>query len=311
MPFIPNTPESLSTLLSRVDSNTCSGVTNAGKPCTRTLKTTPGSTTPTAGIVATIANTRVYFCEAHKVQSQNVALRHTASFARRRERIGRGSMDTFIEQVEVLVGAPGGGATTKTRITAKTKKVKGKDDPFAQQQQQAPAPQVRPPSPPGSHARPPRKEKRKQSLLRRLLCFCFGNDDGDDDDVEYGLSAGKKQTEAELRAAAAGVVEGGGNGNVRPARTQAAKDSKVLFETTPPTPPLPKMYPDRKQVSSAMAKNGKAATAATGGPPGRTPASDFDYTPVFDPNSTVNREFLTALFLPLSLPEMIDMLGMI
>lgn len=300
MPFIPNTPESLSTLLSRVDSDTCSGVTNAGKPCTRTLKTTPGSTTPTSGIVATIANTRVYFCEAHKDQSQNVALRHTASFARRRERIGRGSMDTFIEQVEVLVGAPGGGATTKTKITAKTKKVKGKDDPFAQQQQQVPPQKVRPPSPPGSHARPPRREKRKPSLLRRLLCLCFGNDDGEDDDLEYGLSAGRKQTEAELRAAAAGVVEGNGNGG--PAKTQAAKDSKVLFETTPPTPPLPKMYPDRKQISSAMAKNGKAATAAaaTGGPPGRTPASDFNYTPAFDPNSTTNRESNTALFVSLS-----------
>lgn len=194
-------------------------------------------------------------------------------------------MDTFIEQVELLVGTPGGTATT-TRLTAKTKRYDGgggTPDPFSrpEKHQDAPVAEAGPPSPPTGYKRRQKKQRQKKpSLLRRLLCCMSSSDSGDDED--YSLS-GKKQTEAELRAAAAAVVEG----NVaRPAKTHGKDNKKnsVLFETTPPTPPLPMMYPNRKQAASAVAQrpNTSGATAAQGA----TPVSGY-----FDPNADPATQF--------------------
>lgn len=286
MPFIPNTPESLSTILSATSlpPATCCGVTNTGRPCTRVLKSAP-SGAPTSGIIAIVASQRVFFCETHKDQATNVVLRHTASFARRREAVGRGSMDTFIEQVELLVGTPGG-TTTTTRLTAKTKRHDGGGgnvDPFShpEKYQDAPAAEASPPSPPTGYKRRQKQQRRKKpSLLRRLLC-CMSSS-GDEED--YSLS-GKKQAEAELRVAAAAVVEGN---IVKPARTHRKdnRESHVLFETTPPTPPLPMMYPNRKPAASAVAQrpNTYGAMAAQGA----TPASGYFVDPTADPATQFN-----------------------
>lgn len=196
-------------------------------------------------------------------------------------------MDTFIEQVELLVGGPGN-ATTKTKLTAKTKKVGRKDDPFAPVTEKYPnayTAEADPPSPPVGYQRKQKQQRRKKpSLLRRLFCCATGGDE------EYGLH-GKKQTEAELRAAAAGVVE---DSVARPARVHQKdkRESRVLFETTPPTPPLPMMYPDRKPATSAMAKklNNTAGLTVVG--QGMSPASwksnDASNSGIFDPNSGNN-----------------------
>lgn len=280
MPFIPNTPESLSTIISAAGAppSSCCGVTNTGRPCNRVLKQSP-SGAPTSGIIAVIADQQVFFCETHKDQASNVALRHTASFARRRELVGRGSMDTFIEQVELLVGTPGG-TTTKTKLTAKTKRYNG-EDPFkvAEKYPDTFAAEAGPPSPPAGYKRKQKQQSRKKpSLLRRLFCCCVSSGD-----EEYNLH-GKKQTEAELRAAAAAVVEGS---VARPARIHSKdkRESRVLFETTPPTPPLPMMYPDRKTANSAMAKKTNNSNLAVAGR-GATPNSG-----IFNPNADPGTEF--------------------
>lgn len=188
-------------------------------------------------------------------------------------------MDTFIEQVELLVGTPGGTATT-TRLTAKTKRYDGSSstvDPFShpeKYQDAAPA-EPSPPSPPTGYKRRQKQErKKKPSLLRRLLLCCISSSDNE----EYSVGA-KKQTEAELRAAAAAVVE---DTNARPRKNK--RESRVLFETTPPTPPLPMMYPDRKPAASAVSKRPSTYGAMIA--QGATPASGY-----FDPNADPTTQF--------------------
>lgn len=197
-------------------------------------------------------------------------------------------MDTFIEQVELLVGTPGGTATT-TRLTAKTKRYDGGGggsggtaDPFSNHekyQDAAPA-EASPPSPPTGYKRRQKQQRKKPSLLRRLLLCCISDDGGDKEG--YSLN-GKKQTEAELRAAAAAVVE---DTIARPTKTHGKdkRESRVLFETTPPTPPLPMMYPNRKQAASAVSK--RPSTYGAMAAQGATPASGY-----FDPNADPATQF--------------------
>jgi hypothetical protein len=186
-------------------------------------------------------------------------------------------MDTFIEQVELLVSTPGG-TTTKTNLTAKTKRYGG-EDPFkaAEKHSGAFAPEAGPPSPPAGYRRKQKQQRKKPSLLRRLFCCCVSGDS------EYSLHE-KKQTEAELRAAAAAVVE---DTVARPARAHKNKrESRVLFETTPPTPPLPMMYPNRKTANSALVKRTNNNDNLTVVGKGTTPNSG-----IYDPSAKSGTEF--------------------
>ena len=282
MPFVPNTPESLSTLLSRADSKspstTCCGVSNTGKPCRSEL--TPSKTgRPATGIIAVFNGQRVFFCEKHKDQSQSVVLRHTASFARKRELLGRGSMDTLIEQVELLVaGGKPGDVTTATTVVSKTKRVSPENDPFTA----PPKYLAGPPSPPTSYQREKRKQqqqKKKPSFWSKLCC-CIPEEPEED-----GYPRMRKE-EAELRAAAAAVVEN--STPTRPRRTArpGKSEAHVGFETAPPTPPLPMMYPDRKVVHSALVNNGSRNTRPRPGTTvagrGMTPVTPKSYTTMSD-----------------------------
>lgn len=192
-------------------------------------------------------------------------------------------MDTFIEQVELLVGTPGGTATA-TKLTAKTKRYDGgAANPFshAEKDQDTPAAEASPPSPPtGYKRRQKQQRKKKPSLLRRLLLCCMSS--GGNDDEDYSLH-GNKQTEAELRAAAAGVVEGTAARPVK-AHGKGKRESRVLFETTPPTPPLPMMYPERRAAASAVARRPNNTYGAMA--QGATPASS-----IFDPTADPTTQF--------------------
>jgi hypothetical protein len=298
MPFVPNTPESLSTLLSRADpkspSTTCCGVSNAGKPCRRQL-TPSKSGHPTSGVIVRINGQQVFFCEQHKDQSQSVVLRHTASFAQKRELLGRGSMDTLIEQVELLVaGGNAGEVTTATTVVSKTKRAGPENDPFAIPSKNSGA---APPSPPTSLQREKRRQQQQQAQKRKpsfwsKLCCCIPEEAGEDDNKPRVRKEG-----AELRADAAAIV---GNGITtssntttavtKPARTQRpgkSSDASVVgFETTPPTPPLPMMYPDRKVVHSTLAnsgtRHGRPGSRIAVAGKGMTPATSKGYTTMSD-----------------------------
>ncbi|RPB05639.1 DUF1766-domain-containing protein, partial [Choiromyces venosus 120613-1] len=263
MPFVPNTPESLSTLLARADSKnpstTCCGVSNTGKSCRREL-TRAKSGLPASGVIAVFNGQKVFFCEQHKDQSQNVVLRHTASFARKRELLGRGSMDSLIEQVELLVaGGKPGEVTTTTTVTSRTKRVSPEDDPFI-----SPPKFAGPPSPPTSYQREKRRQQqqkteKKQSFWSKLCCCCIPEGPEEDPHPRF------KKEEAELRAAAAGIVENDFNEKRGKTHRRGKSNTHVDFESTPPTPPLPMMYPDRKVVHSALVNHGQRnnSSAAT------------------------------------------------
>ncbi|CUS11392.1 unnamed protein product [Tuber aestivum] len=251
MPFVPNTPESLSALLSRADSEnpstTCCGVSNTGKSCRRKL-TPSKSGQPTSGIIAVFSGQKVFFCEQHKDQSQNIALRHTASFARRRELLGRGSMDTLIEQVELLVasGKPGE-ATTTTTVASRTKKVGPGGDPFVHPPKFAGVPR-----PPTSHRREERTQK-KQSFWSKLCCWVH-------EDPREDSYPGARKEEAGLHEAAAGIVGNDSSEKRGKTHRRGKSDTRVVdFEPTPPTPPLPLMYPDLSALASQDKRNTSAA----------------------------------------------------
>ncbi|KAI5790191.1 meiotically up-regulated gene 113-domain-containing protein [Geopyxis carbonaria] len=271
MPFIPNTPEHHAAVLSPPTTapttpgtappqHLCKGLTNTGRPCARPAPT-PKSASPTSsgGILTTVAGHTSYFCPRHADQAKDVVLRHTASFSRRRALVGRGSMDTLIEQVEVLVGDGAGGRSVTTKLVSTTRKVPVGSDPFRaprdddddddDEGEKGGKGPVRPPT-------PPRGERGREGpgFWSRLLmgCCCIPSPE-----------RGEKRREAELRQAAAGVV-GGVVGGVGPAQgRKASGGAKVRFgDAVPPPPPLPMMYPVRKPPASAMAKPTAAPTLA-------------------------------------------------
>ncbi|KAG0635699.1 hypothetical protein HOY80DRAFT_1056372 [Tuber brumale] len=268
MPFVPNTPESLSALLSHADSRdpstTCCGVSNNGKSCRRKL-TPSKSGQPASGVIAVFSGQKVFYCEQHKEQSQDVVLRHTASFARRRELLGRGSMDTIIEQVEFLVaGGKPREATTTTTVASRTKRVGPGDDPFI-----SPPKSAGLPKPPTSHQREERwqqqqqqKTQKKQSFWSKLCC-CISEEPKEDLSprlkVEEDLYPRLKMEEVELRTAAAGIVENDSTKKRGKTHRRGKSETHVDFESTPPTPPLPMMYPDL----SALIDQGQRDTSAT------------------------------------------------
>ncbi|PWW78107.1 DUF1766-domain-containing protein [Tuber magnatum] len=236
MPFVPNTPESLSALLSRADSNS---------PFYHMLRRQPAS-----GVVAVFSGQKVFFCEQHKDQSQNVALRHTASFAKRRELLGRGSMDTLIEQVELLVAGEKPGETTTA--TSRAKKVSPGDYPFIYPPESAGTPR-----PPTSH-RQKKKAQKEQSFWSKLCC-CILEDPEEDSYPQL------KREESDLRAAAADIVGNDSTEKRWKAHRRGKGDTHVVdSESTPPTPPLPMMYPDPSALFSREQRNTSAA--ATPGP---------------------------------------------
>ncbi|KAL7275154.1 hypothetical protein RUND412_001916 [Rhizina undulata] len=321
MPYVPNTPEAHIAFLSPRDHNICRGVANSGQPCSRIL--TPSKNgEPTSGIIAVVNGQEAYYCNKHQEQAKDVVLRHTASFARRRENIGRGSMDTLIEKVELLVaGGEDGDGTIATTVVSTTRKVKREDDPFVKglagrfraaeevdEESDSDATVVpqnlpSPPTPPTnfkvdtkhstkpqaqqqSSYDPKKKEKKKQGFLQRLICCCFSSLTDDDSDDEGHQQAAK---EAELRAAAAAVVEDDGG---RP-RKENKKDAKVAFETTPPTPPLPMLYPDRKPVPGALVKDSpaKGAKLIGKGMSPATPARDDDIRAVIPADKVTQYAF--------------------
>jgi len=266
MPFVPNTPESLSTLLSRADpknpSPTCCGVSNTGKSCRRKLVPSK-SGQPASGVIAVVSGQKAFFCEQHKNQSRDVVLRHTASFARRRELLGRGSMDTFIEQVELLVAGGKPGATTTTTLTSKIKRIGPGNDPFT-----SPPKFAKPPLPPASHKREEHRQQQqktqeKKSIWSRLCCWVL------DDSKEESRPRYRKD-EAESQAAAAGVAENDFTEKGGKTHGRSKDNTYVDLDSTPSTPKLPMMYPDLthlQQRSASAAPTSRPVAAGKGTTP--------------------------------------------
>ncbi|CAZ82899.1 unnamed protein product [Tuber melanosporum] len=255
MPFVPNTPESLSALLSHTDSEnpstTCCGVSNNGNKCRR-KRMPSGSGQPASGVIAVFNDQEVFYCEQHKDQSQDVALRHTASFARGRESRGRGSMDTLIEKIELLAAGGKPGEATTTTVTSRTKRVGPGDDPFIFPPKSAGLPR-----PPTSHQREERRQQQQKTEKKQTfwskLCCCISEEPKED------LYPRLKMEEAELRASAAGIVENDSTEKRGKTHRRGKSDTHLDFESTPPTPPLPMMYPDL----TALINRGQRDTSAT------------------------------------------------
>lgn len=278
MPFVPNTPESHAAILSPAPPTVCRGVSNDGKPCKRTLVRS-SSGDPESGVITIVGKQQAYFCARHQDQAKEVVLRHTASFARRRALVGRGSMDTLIEQVELLVGGgDSGGQTIQTTVVSTTKKVPREKDPFKpvlkdyDEEEVGGAATPRPPSPPSGRPKP---KKKQPSLLKRLFFgCCMGSDDDPEDEKNWSA----RRREAELRSAAAAVVDE--TFPTPPARAKKADNKAVAFKSVPPTPPLPMMYLP-KHPASAIVKNApvpatKASKAVGMGLSPATPMADDD-----------------------------------
>ncbi|TGZ84431.1 DUF1766-domain-containing protein [Ascodesmis nigricans] len=292
MPFVPATPEAHISLTT-TSSHTCAGVTNLGTQCNRSLPANHSPSNPPAtGVITTIGNRSLYFCPKHQDQASNIVLRHTASFAHRRALVGRGSLDTLIEQVEVLVGpevTPGGGRhgnTVRTKVTSETKKVGRADDPFALHHKEDDddmgldgTQQQRPPTPPIRYDHPTKPRKKKNLLLRILLgccCSCLSSSSDSDDDANARKHQNEKNwsertREAELRQAAAGVV-GNSYNQTAPGKKADGKKKTVRMETVPPAPTMPMMVPkgpdDLKGVLKKGDGKGKRAQ-----PVGQTPVT--------------------------------------
>ncbi|KAA8910914.1 meiotically up-regulated gene 113-domain-containing protein [Sphaerosporella brunnea] len=269
MPFIPNTPEAHAAILSPSSPDVCRGISNDGKQCKRVRNQ--------SGVITTVGKEQAWFCARHQDQAKEIVLRHTASFAHRRALAGRGSLDTLIEQVELLVA---GNPSVKTTVVSTTQKVGPEKDPFVQQQaaeeaEPPPTGTPAPPSPPGSHHAG--GNKKQGGLLRRLLMCCFGSSDDElEEDLEKNWDP--KRREAELRSAAAQVVA--------PQQAAAAPMKKpaktVAFQSVAPTPPLPMMYPP-KQPQSAITKPAKSAVAAVGLSPATPQSSDDEVEELVPP----------------------------
>ena len=299
MPFVPNTPEAHAALLDPAAPPTvCRGISNDGKPCKRTLvpytsKNDPASgrqqqqQQPQSGVIAIVNKQQAYFCARHQDQARGIVLRHTASFARRRALVGRGSMDTLIEQVEQLVAA--GGLTVRKvpralRLFRPAPANDGDDDDGDGPEALA---QPKPSSPPtaarrhqehkkdknekdgnrnenksenenekrgANKTRQRQRQKKRPGLWKRLLlgCCCVAvADDPDDPEDEKHWSA--RRREAELRAAAAAVLADADGPPRQPMRARreakAAAHAHVASQSVPPTPPLPVMSPPAKQTS--------------------------------------------------------------
>jgi hypothetical protein len=277
MPFVPNTPESHAAILSPPTPETCCGVSNDGKPCKRTLvRNSAGQ--PQSGVITIVGKSQAYFCGRHQEQAKTVVLRHTASFARRRALVGRGSLDTLIEQVEVLVGGENkGDSTVKTTIVSTTQKVRPhENDPFKPKPEDYDEEEATgfpaPPSPPG--AQHGGKQKKRVGFLKRLLMGCCGCSSDDDPEDEKNWSPARKA--AELRSAAAKVVD---ETFPRPHTAEKKKQGKtVAFQSTAPTPPLPMMYPPKTPQSAITKPAASAMRPAMGLSPASavTPQSSDD-----------------------------------
>ncbi|KAI5819971.1 meiotically up-regulated gene 113-domain-containing protein, partial [Pyronema omphalodes] len=293
MPFIPNTPEAHAAILSQPTPSICAGVSNDGKQCKRELVRS-ASGQPSNGVITVIGKTSAYFCNRHQDQAKDVVLRHTASFARSRALVGRGSMDTLIEKVELLVGGEGNNTpTVKTTVVSTTKKVSRQDDPFKsapkeddeEEEEESTYSPPKPPSPPPGGFR---KDPPRRGFLARLLlsCCCFGGSDPEDE-----KHWSDKRREAELRQAAAGVVVEE-NFPHQPGRQKKKPDAHVDFNSVPPTPPLPMMFPP-KTPTSAIAKptSWTQPTNAAGLSPATPGSDDDDYEEInpVDPAS-LNKE---------------------
>jgi len=274
MPFVPNTPEAHAAILSPAPPTVCRGVSNNGRQCKRTLvRSSAGD--PESGVITIVGKQQAYFCALHQAQANDVVLRHTASFARRRALVGRGSMDTLIEQVELLVGGDDGGHAIKTTVVSTTKKVPRDKDPFKlvlgehdeyDEEEVGGAATPLPPSPPSGQRPAGKKKKKRPSLLRRLFFgCCLGSDDDPEDEKNWSA----RRREAELRSAAAAVVDE--TFPKQPARARKAENKAVAFKSVPPTPPLPMMYLPKQPVSVIVkdapvpaAKAPKTKTMAVG-----------------------------------------------
>src|SRR5690606_8358888 len=103
MGYISNTPESQAARLGRKDSldfdKTCAGISpSSGLPCRRGLTTDAGQA-PTRGIVTKVNGRELFFCGQHKEQARDLMLKHSSYFQRRRQQMGRSSIDTLVEKV--------------------------------------------------------------------------------------------------------------------------------------------------------------------------------------------------------------------
>lgn len=292
MPFVPNTPEAHAALLDPAAPPTvCRGISNDGNPCKRTLvpcttKNDPASgrqqQQPQSGVIAIVNKQQAYFCARHQDQARDIVLRHTASFARRRALVGRGSMDTLIEQVELLVAVGGSTARRAPRPLRPFRPAPANDDEDGDGDGPKALAQPKPPSLPtaarrhqehkkeeggnrnenkgenenenrgANETRQRQRQKKRPGLWKRLLlgCCCVAAaDDPDDPGDERHLSA--RRREAELRAAAAAVLADADGLPRQPMRARreakAASHAHVAFQSVPPTPPLPGMSPPAKQ----------------------------------------------------------------
>jgi hypothetical protein len=283
MPFVPNTPEAHAALLDQSSPTVCRGVSNDGKPCKRTLvRDNVGQ--PQSGIITIVGKYKAFFCNKHQDQAKDVVLRHTTSFARGRALVGRGSLDTLVEQVELLVGDQEGGSTVSTTVVSTTRKVPRAKDPFkpvledyGEEEDSSATASPKPPSPPNGRrqARP----RKRPGFFERLLLSCCCMVEEDPDNEKHWSQA---RREAELRSAAAAVVDDYPEKPALAVRRKGKKDVHVAFNSVPPTPPLPMMYPPRKHQGAMVkttatsvpvpARPSKATAAAMGMSPA-TPAT--------------------------------------
>ncbi|CCX09276.1 Similar to Meiotically up-regulated gene 113 protein; acc. no. Q10180 [Pyronema omphalodes CBS 100304] len=186
-------------------------------------------------------------------------------------------MDTLIEKVELLVSGEGSSTpTVKTTVVSTTKKVSRQDDPFKpapkeddDEEEESTYSPPKPPSPPPGGFR---KDPPRRGFLARLFlsCCCIGGSDPEDE-----KHWSDKRREAELRQAAAAVVVEE-NFPHQPGR-QKKPDVHVDFNSVPPTPPLPMMFPP-KTPTSAIAKptSWTQPSAVAAGLSPATPGSDDD-----------------------------------
>ena len=191
MPFIPNTPESL---ISRSDSKdpatTCKGITDSGRPCRRSLATSPGSSPLNKlnrrtkdGVLAVLPSNdehegaAAFYCWQHKDQAATLQGTPNGTPGRRNGNTTtlfplteRTSIDTLVDRLGVLdvQGPDGQGSGSRKKTKQASRRVRKETLPQNWQNVQGPLMAL--PNAGGTSEKPPRRERQRQPGLWESLC---------------------------------------------------------------------------------------------------------------------------------------------
>lgn len=191
MPFIPNTPESL---LPRTDSKnpatTCKGITESGRPCRRSLATSPKlSPLPRVnrrtkdGVLAVLPGdsehegAAAFFCWQHKDQAATLqsGAQGNGNGTTLFPLTERTSIDTLVDRLGVLdiQDGEGGGGRKKTKQASRPVR----KDTLPKKWHNVPGPLMALPHDESSSEKPPRGQKRRRPGFWESLCCAHSSYD--------------------------------------------------------------------------------------------------------------------------------------